>query len=331
MRYLIIGGCGFIGTNLLYYLCRHSLVDDDFKVVVVDKLKRARDLDNIRPLIADGHVTFVKSHILDTSVMKDLVKHADVVINLAFDPLDSDSVSGTPFLMRLSKDQVFIHISSGAVYKPRDRWSDYPNELEPGLPSDRHSMIRLMGDLLALETSRALRVPLLVLRLPVVFGPFQYPNKFLPFVICSAISNSVIKIPKRESKIVGMDYLYVMDAASAIKKAAAWALRHRETQIFNVSSSSGHYYRCLCNRACSETGTEISQDRNTPPRSYESYQVMDGTNFRQTVKWEPAFNVEETIPHVVKWYMRNRSWWGKAEHQKWWNRAMNGKLALRDE
>ena len=167
MRLLITGGAGFIGSNFVHYmLSKHS----EAEIVVLDKLTYAGNMSSLKDALAD--IEFVKGDICDETIVKQLLKDCDCVINFAAETHVDRSITssaafvqtdvlGTHVLLAAAKDysiERFVQISTDEVYGSIDRGSF--KETDPLHPSSPYAASKAGADLLASSYFTTLRFSL---------------------------------------------------------------------------------------------------------------------------------------------------------------------------
>src|SRR5712692_4423997 len=183
---LVTGGCGFIGSHFVRLLLTRTA----WRVINLDKLTYAGNLDNVQDIQAGTRYRFVKGDIGDRALVDELFQqeHPWVVINFAAEshvdrsildpgPFLETNVVGVQILLEASRRygvERFVHISTDEVYG--DAAGTEPrSEESPLAPSSPYAASKAAGDLLCLASQRTYGVPLLIMRSSNNYGPFQFP------------------------------------------------------------------------------------------------------------------------------------------------------------
>ncbi|MCP4364268.1 MAG: dTDP-glucose 4,6-dehydratase, partial [Planctomycetes bacterium] len=225
MRILVTGGAGFIGSNFI----RHILSNyPDYHVTNLDKLTYCGNLQNLQDVDVEGRTNyaFVHGDIADSGVVEKAMADVDCIINFAAEThVDRSIMSATEFIttdvngtytlleaakvhkvrrfLQISTDEVYGSISGGAA-KEEDRFN----------PSNPYSASKAGAELIARSYFITHDLPVIVLRPSNNFGPYQYPEKFIPLFITNALMDMPLPLYGDGKNV--RDWLYVEDACAAI-------------------------------------------------------------------------------------------------------------------
>jgi len=215
--YLVTGGAGFIGSNfVLYVLDRHK----DAKVVNVDKLTYAGNLENLAELEGDPRHIFVQADIRDARAMEALIAEhdPDYVVNFAAeshvdrsieDPgiFASTNVMGTVTLLNCVREawdaddgtfgnHRYLQVSTDEVYGSLslDRPDEYFREDTPINPHSPYSASKASADLFVRAYHDTYGLPTLITRCSNNYGPFQFPEKLIPLMINNALAHKELPV-----------------------------------------------------------------------------------------------------------------------------------------
>src|SRR5690606_17262842 len=226
MNVLVTGGCGFIGSNLVRHL---RAVRPEWKLVTLDKLTYAGNLENLKDLEADpGHV-FVRGDVGNRELV-DLVlsEHAiDAVLHLAAESHVDRSilgpeifirtnVLGTQVLLEASKAagiKRFVMVSTDEVYGSLGPTGLF-TETSPLQPSSPYSSSKAAADLVALAYHTTFGMDVVVTRCSNNYGPYQFPEKLIPLMTVNALHDR--PLPVYGDGLNVRDWLHVEDHCSAL-------------------------------------------------------------------------------------------------------------------
>lgn len=239
-RLLVTGGAGFIGTNFLYYHARHYPADT---LVVLDALTYAGRLENIEPLIASGAITFVQGNILDTELVISLVQQysLDTIVNFAAHTHVDRSISGPDdFILNNTQGtysllKAALHCYTGPAALTREDGSpgrfhqistdevygmlgpeDAPfTEEHSFAPNSPYSASKAAADLFVRAFVSTYGLNATVTHCSNNYGPYQFPEKFLPVIINSLLQGRDIPVYGDGRQV--RDWLFVDDHAAAIE------------------------------------------------------------------------------------------------------------------
>ena len=234
---LITGGAGFIGSHLA-----DVLLQMDNKVIVLDSLSYAADLNNIQQALSSSNCHFVEGSILDSELVSSLLleyeidrvyhlaaeSHVDNSIREPGEFIQSNIVGTYQLLIACqnylnhqssSKDFRFIHVSTDEVFGHL-KDDDKPfTENHPYAPNSPYSASKASSDMLVRAWHRTYKFPAIITNCSNNFGPRQNREKLIPSIIHSAVNNLSIKIYGTGQNI--RDWLYVKDHCYGLVQASA--------------------------------------------------------------------------------------------------------------
>jgi dTDP-glucose 4,6-dehydratase len=315
-KYLVTGGAGFIGSNFIRYLLEKY---DDAKVVNLDKLTYAGNLENLTDVENDPRYTFVKGDIADNAVVSSLMKDGmDYVVNFAAethvdrsigDPTDfiRTDVFGAYVLLENSKEhgvKRFIQISTDEVYGSISE--GYATEESPLMPSNPYSASKAGADRLAYSYYATYGLPVIVTRASNNFGPNQYPEKLIPLFVTNAIED--IPLPLYGDGRNVRDWLYVRDHCDAVDFIVEKGV---DGEVYNVAGGNEKMNIDITNFIVDFLGKPKSiikpvKDRLGHDRRY----ALSGEKLSK-LGWSPAGEFEQEMRDTIDWYVNNPQWWKK--------------------
>lgn len=314
MRILVTGGAGFIGSNFVrFVLASHP----EYQVTNIDKLTYAGNLENLADCARNSSYRFVKGDICDTEVVGRLMDEADAVVHFAAEshvdrsiadcaPFFETNVRGTFTLLEAARRtslKRFLHVSTDEVYGPipKGQWA---SETATLLPSSPYSAAKAASDMLVLAYARTYRVPAVITRAGNNYGPFQFPEKFIPLIVSNALEER--PLPLYGDGLQVRDWLYVEDHCRALD-----LLLHRgETgEIYNIGTG-----RERTNLEVARAVLELLQkpaslitfvkDRPAHDRRY----ALDCTKLNESLGWRASVEFTEGIRGTVEWYVAHPEW-----------------------
>src|SRR6202522_2708181 len=204
MKIFVTGGAGFIGSNFI----RHVLaLNKGHRIVNFDRLTYAGNLANLESVADNPNYSFVKGDICDAAAVEAAMKGCTAVVHFASEshvdrsiyepaPVIQTNVTGTFIMLQVSRTlgiERFVHISTDEVYG--DMAPDaYANEESKLQPSSPYSASKAGSDLLVLSYVRTYKFPGIITRSSNNYGPFQFPEKFLPLMITNALDDKSLPI-----------------------------------------------------------------------------------------------------------------------------------------
>lgn len=316
MRHLLVtGGAGFIGSNFVRYMLQKYA---DYRIVVLDKLTYAGNLDNLKDIDGDPRYAFVRGDICDASLVEATMQrhNIDAIINFAAEThvdrsllepggFITTDVYGTYVLLEAVKKlgvERFLQISTDEVYgEVLDGSSKETDNIAPRSP---YSASKAGADMMVLAYNTSHNVPTLITRGSNNFGPYQYPEKFIPLFITNAIDEQPLPVYGDGRQV--RDWIFVLDHCTGIDAV----LHHGEIgHIYNVGG--GHekenldvVHLILEFLSKSKHLIRYVTDRPGHDRRYS----LDCSKLRG-LGWTPRPDFEEALGKTVRWYVDNEPWW----------------------
>ncbi|MCP8309260.1 MAG: dTDP-glucose 4,6-dehydratase [archaeon] len=314
MKILITGGLGFIGSNLIrYMLTKHK----EIRIVNLDKISYGANPSNLKDVEADERYTFIKEDITNLDLMRTVIKKVDAVVNLAAEshvdrsiadpwPFFRSNTEGALVLLEAvrssGRKNRIIHVSTDETYG--DIINDSFKEEDRLKPSSPYSASKAAADLFCLAYHRTYGLDVIVTRCTNNFGPYQFPEKFIPKAIIRANMN--MKVPIYGSGENVRDWIYVLDHCEALDLV----LQDGEAgKIYNISSKNE-----LSNL---EVVQQILKIMGKPQELIEFVKDRPGHDLRYSLDsskmmkfgWKPRHNFKESLSENVNWYLENEQWW----------------------
>jgi dTDP-glucose 4,6-dehydratase len=314
MKIFVTGGAGFIGSNFI----RHVIESNgDYAVVNYDKLTYAANLLNLRTIAENPRYRFVKGDICDASEVEAAMQGSDALIHFAAEshvdrsiyeptPVIETNVTGTFVLLQIARRigiKRFVHVSTDEVYGDLPL-ETFANEKSPLQPSSPYSASKAASDLLVLSFVRTYGVPALVTRSSNNYGPFQFPEKFLPLVITNALLGK--PLPLYGDGKQQRDWLHVEDNCRGILAALE---RGRIGEIYNIGGMAVEENLTMAKRILRamgkpETLLAFVRDRPGHDRRY----ALNSKKAEEELGWKPIISLDEGLKQTIEWYESNTDW-----------------------
>ena len=318
MKYLITGGCGFIGSNFI----RALLVEEpEAQVFNIDLLTYAGN----RVTLADveehflGRYAFEQLDIADQNAMEKLfqAERFDFVINFAAESHVDRSIAqpqsfirtnvlGTSVLLECCKKfgiQRFVQVSTDEVYGSLDEGKF--TEKSPILPSSPYSASKAAADHLALAYFKTYGLDVVITRCSNNYGPYQFPEKLIPLMIIKAMRDE--PLPVYGDGLNVRDWIYVLDHCSAVKAVLD---RGRAGDIYNIGADGELKNLQVVKIILRHLGKPEELIRFVTDRlGHDRRYAIDSSKLRNELGWQPTHAPENGICSTVDWYVKNRNWW----------------------
>ena len=319
MKLLVTGGAGFIGSQFIRYMAAKY---PEYRLVNLDKLTYAGNLDNLRELDANASYAFVRGDIADGELVGKLIGEGgfDAVVNFAAESHVDRSIEdaslfvrtnvlGTQTLLEASRRagvRKYVQISTDEVYGTLGE-TGYFTEKTPLAPNSPYSSSKAGADLLVRAYYETYGMNVNITRCSNNYGPYHFPEKLIPLVITNAIEDK--PIPVYGDGLYIRDWLHVEDHAVAIDKVLHGG---KPGEVYNIG---GHNERTnldivkfvLKRLGKPETYITHVTDRLGHDRRY----AIDASKIREELGWEPTIFLEQGLARTVDWFVQNREWWRK--------------------
>ncbi len=326
--YLVTGGAGFIGSNLVHRL----LQDPDACVVVVDLLTYAGNLDNLEPVRGSDRFHFLQADLCDREALDRVFEEhqPNVVFNLAAETHVDRSIDGPRAFVRTNfvgtfelldaargfftrrKDDTFrvVHVSTDEVYGSLGSEGLF-SESTPYAPNSPYAATKAGADHLARAYFHTFGLPVMTTNCSNNFGPYQFPEKLIPLVTLNALEGKPLPVYGDGKNI--RDWLFVGDHCDALLRVAS---KGRPGESYNIGAQCERTTVQVVQTVCQALDElkpasrphakliEFVQDRPGHDRRY----AIDATKVRRELGWTPTVTFEEGMRATVRWYLENRTW-----------------------
>lgn len=339
MKILVTGGAGFIGSNFVYYMLRQH---PDYKIVCIDKLTYAGNLETLEDALKNPNFTFVKADIADRKAVYELFEKEgfDIVVNFAAEShVDrsietpelflSTNVMGTQVLLDASRKygvKRYHQVSTDEVYGdlPLDRKDLFFTETTPIHTSSPYSASKAAADLLVLAYHRTYKLPVTISRCSNNYGPYHFPEKLIPLVISRALADESLPIYGKGENV--RDWLFVEDHCSAIDLIIH---NGRVGEVYNIGGHNEKTNLEVVKEILKQLGKPESLITYVTDRpGHDMRYAIDPTKIVTELGWKPAHDFESGIKYTVQWYLDNRKWWENiinGEYKNYYDKMYSGR------
>lgn len=321
-KLLVTGGAGFIGSCFVRHILKKH---PDYKIINLDALTYCGNLENLRDVEKNPNYTFVHGNICDKKLVRDLVQEVDCVVNFAAESHVDNSiktpeifietnVQGSLNLLQASKElgiERFLQVSTDEVYGTLGT-TGYFYETTPLAPNSPYSASKASADMLVRAYWETYKLPVLNTRCSNNYGPYQYPEKLIPFFISKLLKGE--KVPVYGDGLNVRDWLYVYDHCEAIDVVLH---KGKLGEVYNIG---GHNEKTnieitkliLDAMGKDETSIEYVQDRLGHDRRY----AISNDKITSELGWSPSITFEEGIKITIDWYLNNQNWIKQIENKR---------------
>jgi dTDP-glucose 4,6-dehydratase len=314
MKIFVTGGAGFIGSNFI----RHVLgLGKGYRIVNFDKLTYAGNLANLESVADNPNYSFVKGDICDAAAVEAAMKGCIAVVHFAAEshvdrsiyepaPVIQTNVTGTFIMLQISRTlgiERFVHISTDEVYGDMAP-GEYANEESKLQPSSPYSASKAGSDLLVLSYVRTYKFPGIITRSSNNYGPFQFPEKFLPLMITNALGDKSLPIYGDGKQ--QRDWLHVEDNCRGV---LAVLEKGRIGECYNIGGLDVVENLTIARRLLHLTGKTESllsyvKDRPGHDRRY----ALTCDKMEKHLGWKPRISLEDGLRQTIDWYKNNSEW-----------------------
>lgn len=318
MKLLVTGGAGFIGSNFILYWMKNYPAD---QIVNLDSLTYAGNLENLKSIEKNPNYTFIHGDICDLKTVDQAMKDIDIVVHFAAESHVDRSilkpsnfiitnVVGTQVLLDIAlkhKIKRFHHISTDEVYGSLnlDEKNKF-NERTNYNPNSPYSASKAGSDHLVRAYHETYGLPITITNCSNNFGPYQFPEKFIPLAITNILENK--KVPIYGDGLYVRDWLYVIDHCRAIdlvltkgKVGETYLVGGMTNDISNLEVIK----KILKIMGKDEGFIKYVKDRLGHDRRY----AVDWSKIEKELGWKPLHNFDEWLEKTIHWYKENEKWW----------------------
>jgi dTDP-glucose 4,6-dehydratase len=314
MKIFVTGGAGFIGSNFIRYVLQAS---KNNAIINYDKLTYAGNLANLHSITRHNAYNFVKGDICDAVAAEKAMRGCDAVVHFAAEshvdrsiyepaPVIQTNITGTFTLLEVARRLAisrFVHISTDEVYGDMASGSHASEDFSVQ-PSSPYSASKASSDLLVLSYVRTYKFPALITRSSNNYGPYQFPEKFLPLMITNALSDKPLPIYGDGKQ--QRDWLHVEDNCRGILAVLEGG---KIGEIYNIGGSHVEENLAMARRLLHLTGkpeTLLSYVSDRP--GHDRRYALNSTKIEAELGWQPKIPLEDGIRQTIEWYKENTKW-----------------------
>lgn len=327
---LITGGAGFIGNHVVRHMVnKYPAV----KVVNLDKLTYAGNLENLRDVESAANYVFEKTCITDVDGIKQIFhKHRpDVIIHLAAEshvdrsiasPLEfvQTNTVGTANLLNQAKNlwkedglegKLFYQVSTDEVYGSLGP-SGFFNEETKYDPRSPYSASKAAADHLVMAYYHTFGLPVVITNCSNNYGPYQFPEKLIPLIINNIRNRKSLPVYGDGSNI--RDWLYVTDHVEAIDLAAHQGV---VGETYNVGGHNEYKNITIVQTLCDLVDRKLGNPEGTSRQlitfvkdrlGHDQRYAIDADKIKSDLGWSPSIKLQEGLSLTVDWYFENDHW-----------------------
>ncbi len=326
---LLTGGAGFIGSHLTrLFVTKYP----HYKIVNLDKLTYAGNLENLIDIEDKPNYTFVKGDITNLELLRSLFTqhHFTAVLHCAAeshvdrsitDPLAfiTTNVSGTASLLQVAKefwgndltDKIFYHISTDEVYGSLGE-KGFFTETTAYDPRSPYSASKASSDHIVRAFYHTYKLPVKISNCSNNYGPYHFPEKLIPLCIYNIINNKPLPIYGKGENV--RDWLFVKDHVKAIDII----FHHGKIgETYNIGGHNEWTNIALVKELCKQMDEKLGREKGTSEKlityvkdraGHDLRYAIDATKLKNELGWLPSLQFEEGISETIDWYLVNAAW-----------------------
>jgi len=330
---LVTGGAGFIGGCFV----RQILAEEEVRVVNLDKLTYAGNLDSLESVANNPSYVFVHGDIGDRELVNKLLEeyrptwvvhfaaesHVDRSIDAPGAFVQTNVVGTVELLVAAleywrSADRNpqesfrFLHVSTDEVYGSLGPTGKF-TETTPYAPNSPYSASKAASDHFVRAFHHTYGLPVLITNCSNNYGPFQFPEKLIPLVILNALEGKSLPVYGDGSNV--RDWLFVEDHCRAIRRVLQSG---RCGEVYNIGGNCERTNLEVVQAIC-EAVDELRPALPHAPSSslitfvkdrpgHDLRYAIDATKIHQELGWQPEHDFESGLRRTVEWYLDNPAW-----------------------
>ena len=329
-KLLVTGGAGFIGSNFIKYMLGKY---EDYKIVNLDLLTYAGNIENLKDVDNNQNYKFIKGDIVDRELVNRLFEEEkfDYVINFAAeshvdrsieDPevFVKTNVLGTQVLLdivkkywQIGKDKVgypiykdavkYLQVSTDEVYGTLGKTGMF-TECTPVAPNSPYAASKASADMLVRAYNQTFNLPINITRCSNNYGPYQFPEKLIPFMISNALEDK--NLPVYGDGLQVRDWLHVKDHCSAIDTV----LHKGEIGgVYNIGGNNEKANIEIVKLIINRLGKRENLIKYVKDRlGHDIRYAIDSTKIITELRWKPKYSFEKGMKETIDWYLDNQEW-----------------------
>ena len=351
--YLVTGGAGFIGSNYIHYMFKKY--GDEIRIINVDALTYAGNLENLKAVENRDNYTFIRANICDKEAIARIFAENDIdrVVHFAAESHVDRSITnpevfvqtnvlGTAVMLNCAKaawelpdgsfreGKKFLHVSTDEVYGSLEEDGGYFYETTPYAPHSPYSASKASSDMLVKAYMDTYRFPANITNCSNNYGPYQFPEKFIPLMINNALKGE--KLPVYGDGKNVRDWLYVEDHAKAIDMVQE---KGRLFETYNIGGHNEKQNIEILHIILDTLREMLPQDDKrrehisdalityvTDRKGHDRRYAIAPDKIKAEIGWEPETMFKEGIRRTIQWYFENEDWLQNAtsgEYQKYYD------------
>ncbi|QRM56741.1 dTDP-glucose 4,6-dehydratase [Sinorhizobium sp. BG8] len=335
MRILVTGGAGFIGSAV----CRHLVADGAERVVNVDKLTYAGNLDSLRMIETQANYVHYRADIGDERHMLEIMRREKIgaVMHLAAESHVDRSIEGPDVFVKTNivgtvsllnaalahwselatgkRERFrFHHISTDEVFGDLPFDGGVFTEETAYAPSSPYAASKAASDHMVRAWAHTYGLPVVLSNCSNNFGPYHFPEKLIPLAIINAIEEKPLPIYGTGANV--RDWLHVEDHARALELVVR---QGRPGESYNIGARAERSNLAVVEGICDRLDTRRPRGQGKSYRDlithvsdrpgHDRRYAIDPAKIERELGWKPQLGFDDGLSMTVDWYLANRWWW----------------------
>lgn len=322
MRLVVTGGCGFIGSNFVRSALKSGVYE---KIVNIDKMTYAANPATAKSLERYSNYEFIQGDICDPYLIAEIIRNGDMVVNFAAeshvdrsienqDIFLQTNVLGVQNLLNVSRKKkisLFVQVSTDEVYGSLGLFDASSRETDPLKPSSPYSASKAAGEMLCFAALRTFDLPVIITRSSNNFGPYQFPEKIIPFFLTKLLKDEKVPVYGTGQNI--RDWIFVEDNCEAI-----FFLLNKGVvgEVYNIGGGNEVSNLNLTKSLISKMGMDESRIEFVTDRLGHDFRYSLDCEKIHKLGWIPKRSFDNSIDETVEWYKRHVQWWSPLLKEK---------------
>jgi dTDP-glucose 4,6-dehydratase len=311
----VTGGAGFIGSNFIRYILNKY---PDYKVINLDKLTYAGNLENLRDIEKHSNYSFVHGDVCDEHTVFEIMAKSDYVVHFAAETHVDRSVMdagqfintdvyGTFVMLEGVKrflPKKFLHVSTDEVYGDV---IDEPCREEDSLyPKSPYAASKAGADRLVYSYYQTYKLPVIVTRCVNNYGFYQYPEKLIPLFITNLLEGK--KVPIYGTGKNSREWIHALDHCEALDLV----LHGKDNfgEVYNIGTGEELSVLDITRIILGYLGkTNEDIDFVDDRPGHVLRHAINSEKFRKNYGFTPRRTLKSCLKEIIDWYKTNEKWW----------------------